>query len=153
VISDTGLITPFSFTNGTPFVNNGFSITPSPTTISILNVGSASFLGGEKVFVNNSTGVLGLQLPSHSDLLDIGSVPPFGVYDLKSSLGAVFAATPSFANFPGVATSSGSLSLSSIADVTFVAFVSVPEPSSPALCGIAGTLGLGHARARRKTDS
>jgi hypothetical protein len=149
VTSDTSLITPFSFTRNN-FVNNGFSISPSPTSISLANVGVASFIGGEKVFVNNSTSILGLQLPSNSDLLDLPASPPFDTYNMQTSLGPIFVASPTAVNqFQGVATSLGSISFSGITNVTFQATV-VPEPSSFALCGLAGLSGLGYAWRRRK---
>ncbi len=151
VDSDTNLVTPFSFVNN-GFTNNGFSISPSPARIDVTGFGTASFTGGEKVFVNNSTVVLGFQPPSNSDFLDLNH-PTFATYDLKSSTGPLAVTTDlRFGNqFVNVATSAGLLNLSGLQpNVTFQARV-VPEPTGVALLGLGvlGMLGLGRvARSR-----
>lgn len=147
VTSDTSLITPFRFIRNN-FVNNGYSISPSATIISLANVGVASFTGGAKVFDNNSTAVLGIQLPSNFDLIDLPVPLPFATYDLQTSIGPIFVASPTAVQqFRDVATSSGSLSFTGISNVTFRANV-VPEPASLAMLGM-GMLGLVGLAARR----
>ena len=72
---------------------------------------------------------------------------------MQTSIGPIFTARSTAVDqFQNVATSAGSLSFSSITNVTFVANV-VPEPSSLALCGVAALVGLGYAGSRRKRAS
>jgi hypothetical protein len=100
---------------------------------------------------NESQGYGGLALASDQSVILVIDSPSFAGYDLQSPItinGNAFTADFSRA----FATDQGDLIFTNSSGFsTFIA--TVPEPSSLALCGIAGAFGLGVARLRHKHDT
>jgi hypothetical protein len=147
---------------GVLFNNEAFSIAVSADTASIVNPGAgvyfvndiastiaidgfglATFTGpdGNSVFVNNNVVTAGFALGSPpspgpgTDLLDIDNAA-FGIYDLATSYGPVFDATPfGVINFVDQATTIGDVTFTAYQDVTFTATV-IPEPASAGLIAL-----------------
>jgi hypothetical protein len=151
-VADTANITFTNNPGGVPTFENA-----GVTTIQIAGVGTATFTGDTigafsedlSVFTPGLEGVGITDLTAQVSLLgNLANGPPF--YDLSTS----FSATASgFTGGGGFMTTLGELAIASVSgDATFTATLSpaVPEPSSLALCGIAGFVGLGCARARHK---
>ena len=138
VSADTALIeNPFP---GVYFVNDIAS------TIAIQGFSLATFTGvdGNSVFVQQGTETLGFALgsppapTSYSDLLDIDNAA-FSSYDLSTSYGPIFDATPfpvePNANFVDQATTIGDVTFNTFENVTFIATV-IPEPASAGLLAL-----------------
>lgn len=140
--------------NGTPFTAAAFtirvfadtvSIRPGPpnffqvddlfSTLDLAGFASATFIRNERVFVNQSLSVLGFSHAESSgarDLLDINGAP-FATYNLASSLGPIFDATPfAFEQLSNEPSSLGPITFTQASNVTFTASV-IPEPASLAL--------------------
>ena len=140
VESDTTLIThPF----GLPFI---FATGPAPTGIDIETIGSASFLSGLSVYVNQRGRELGLTEPGANDLFAIRD-PLFSTYDLDSPFGPFTEPVPeNFFTFFDVQTTMGPATVSDIRDLTFTAAFGpqpIPEPSTFGLALLASTVALG----------
>jgi hypothetical protein len=133
----------------------GFStLTGTPGSVTIAGTGSATFSFDLIVFSNQISGVAGIEAHTtgslYADVIDTIN-PTFATYDLSSSIGPVTGTA--FTNGgPPFATSSGALVITSTSSsATFLASTAaVPEPSSFAMCGLAGVIGLVVARVRRK---
>lgn len=79
------------------------------------------------------------------------ATPAFSAADPTPTVFSGYAGSQSFGNILEFSTAAGPLILSFDLDLGVDASItSVPEPSSLALCGIGGSIGLGVARRRRK---
>lgn len=165
--------------NGTAFTNKLLDITASGDTsgstsfsqagttgftnevgnMSVLLSGVTGAIGSSTdtytVFDNQTNSVAGITNDTTYDSIDIAA-PSFAGYDLTTDLGPV-KATTSYLGFP-IATSFGTITLSSLKTPTFTAIVTpapVPEASSVVSLGLLLTLGLGGvvvaARKRKAT--
>jgi hypothetical protein len=126
----------------------------TPATFSIDGIGSGTFMGDQAVFANPSPVELAAGI-WHYDTPDwlVLSSTAFTDYDLSTDIGPAPAAL-AFAFCSSFPTSLGSISLSSVSDVTYTAVVgAVPEPLSVILLGSALLilcLKLRRSRARRQ---
>lgn len=105
---------------------------------SIAGAGSGVFTTKKTVFVNNQTHLAGITDPVRSDIMDLSS-PVFLAYDLKSPIGPISDPNPLSGNFTAIASSLGTINLSSAGPFTFQAVAggpaSAPEPALGWLIG------------------
>ena len=131
-----------------------YQVVGTSGSVTIAGVGSTTFSSNLIVFSNTTNGAAGIEgLPAggkiYSDILDtINTV--FKTYDLKGQIGPITGSPFGNSSVP-YATNIGSLVISSMSsNATFTASsAAVPEPSSLAMCGLAGLVGLAYTRARR----
>ena len=122
-------------------------------TIAISGFPLATFITATQVFDSPGFPALGFERAVNSaDLLDL-SDPAFATYDLATSIGPIFVATPFAVNqfncgFGCVVTNQGNVDFSSIVNVTFTAST-VPEPATLGLLGL-GCSGLAALRRLRR---
>jgi hypothetical protein len=111
------------------------------STIAIGGFSLATFNGidGNSIFANNGTSTAAFSLGSPpaptgtSTLLGMQGPVAFASYDLSTTYGPVFWATPApVANFVNQATTIGAVTFTDYSDVTFTATV-IPEPASAGL--------------------
>jgi hypothetical protein len=117
------------------------------TTVTVAGIGTATFTNPFAIVYGQ-----GLRFAGFAELTTLHTVLGVQItttrpYDLTTPIGPL----PGVAEFTMVPfqTSLGVLEITSSTTGTFTAAI-VPEPSSLALCGIAGVVGLAVARARRK---
>jgi PEP-CTERM motif len=129
---------------------------PVAVSFTVAGLGSGTLTGGYIVF--DQPGESRAGIASGTISAEVGEImdttnDAFATYDLATSIGPV-SGTPLFSSNELFDTSSGSILLNSVSgDSTFSAVLSsaaVPEPSSLALCGIAGAFGLVVARRRKR---
>ena len=131
---------------------NVFAVTDISASITIANLGPASF-SSTMIVDNQSSSIAGISTtasgtPPLAAILGVSNAA-FATYDLKTSIGPL-SGTPVFNSGFVYSTSQGNLTFNSITSASFQATLgTVPEPSSIALCGIAGFAGLGIAGVRR----
>ncbi len=149
-------ITAVGDTSGTVSCLPGcFFIDSASSTIAIAGFSLANVTSGTRVFDNEPINVLGYSRAGvfGADLLDM-SDPSFGAYDLSTSFGPVFDASPFSVSqfnclFGCVTSDQGNIEFSSITNVTFTATTGVPEPATLTLLSI-GSLAVGIARRLRR---
>ncbi len=161
---------------GVAFANAAFTITVTADTLSIVNCGggvfsvdslsadisisgfdTATILIPTRLFDNNSVSALGFSQASCTggDYLDIRN-DAFAAYNLATAIGPIFDPNPFAAQFQGVPTTAGTLTLTSAQDVTFNALTGcggggpIPQASSsfssdPGLRGIISGVSYGVA--------
>ena len=129
--------------------------TPGPDTTTYVSTGVGSTT---LTFATGSSSYLGLlwgSVDAYNSLtfnfLD-GTTQVVGGSAILSAIGANAGGTTAYVNFTGSAFSSvvASSTANSFEFDNVATTAAVPEPSSLALCGIAGAAGLGMARARRR---
>ena len=127
----------------------GWFIEDDLASIAIGGVGSADFTIGTRVFVNNRSQAVGFSGAVFGDLLDLNCDIDCTIWDMTTSFGPVFDATPfAIDQFANVGTTLGLLTMESAIFVSFEATV-VPEPSAALAFGI-GALLIAGVRGRRR---
>jgi hypothetical protein len=108
--------------------NTIFQVPALSSSIEVASVGVATFTTDKRVFVNQTAAGLGFSLPGDAgDLLDLSN-PAFATYTLKGAFQPLFAAGP-HGGFGGEPSTLGTVTLSPIRDVTFVAGATFPSLS------------------------
>jgi hypothetical protein len=129
----------------------GFPLMPainlSNTTVTVTGIGTATFTDPFAIVANNGLhGVDFVELTTLHAALGLQN-PSLGLYDLRSPIGPL-SGVPDI-TLVVFGTSLGAFELTGTSIGTFQA-TAAPQPSSLALCGIAGLSGLGYAWRRRK---
>jgi hypothetical protein len=131
---------------------------PAVTTNTVTIAGVGTFtLTGSSYFFDNSINVGGITNEVNEAYLAVENSTPFATYNMTTSVGPVTFSIYSGSAVSSVATSDGSLSISSFgADATFQAVVgtvsSTPEPGSLGLA-LLGALPLAAVLLRRRFNS
>ncbi len=134
-----------------------YFVVDASASIAIAGLGTFAFRVPTQVVDNQTTSIAGFStapgIGGPQGLAILGdNDAAFSTYALATTIGPI-PGTPRFnAGFPSSLTSGGVLILNAATAVSFQASATaVPEPPSLGLCGIAGVVGLGYARLRRKS--
>ncbi len=151
--SFSNVLVTFTQTADTNNVISGFftSVADLTSTVNVAGIGTASFTGTTFTAVQPGIGLgLGLGTAGVGGPIILATInPALFSYGLRSSIGPV-TGTANVNAAMSFLTTLGTLRFTSTAaTATFQANV-VPEPSSLALCGVSGLLGLGYLKARRR---
>ena len=124
-------------------------VNPAGTaTLTVAGLGMATFTDQIQVFDDQKYALGFTDLAINKDILD-EAAGAFNTYDLKTAIGPVVGVL-----YPGTgpsfSTDQGGLVLTSASAMATFRSSTVPEPSSLALCGIAGAFALVIARSGRK---
>jgi hypothetical protein len=144
--------------NTTQIISGGggfFSVIPTSNSFTITGVGSGSFTSSIfDVFVNQTfsspSAAAGFGGDGGASILDTFN-SAFSTYALATAIGPISGSSFINSGSSFATTAGGFVLTSTTGNVSFTATpAGVPEPSSLAMCGVAGMIGLVVARMRRK---